>query len=106
MIYETLKLAPLERGNQIAAKPHVAGLYLRQPLIEEPLAALRADIHTLFDLGLITVAPGLKLAVSDKLDGTDYAKLHGNLLRLPTVLADRPSQLALDWHRDAHGGKM
>jgi putative restriction endonuclease len=63
---------------------------------------LRADIHTLFDLGMIRVTPDLKLEVSGKLAGTDYAKLHGKPLRVPAAPGERPSGLALAQHREAH----
>jgi predicted restriction endonuclease len=63
---------------------------------------LRADIHTLFDLGLIRIPPDLLVEVSDQLVKSDYANLKGSKLRLPILAADHPSELALAWHRDAY----
>lgn len=63
---------------------------------------LRADIHTLFDLGLITVSPARTITVSPVLAGTDYAALDGRALKLPASLNDHPSELALAWHRNEH----
>ena len=43
---------------------------------------LRADIHTLFDLHLITVDRDYKIHVSPKVTEKEYQKLHGEKLRL------------------------
>lgn len=60
---------------------------------------LRTDIHTLFDLGLIAIESDTMLVrVSPKLEGTDYEKLNGSLLRQPEHHAHRVSSDALDWH--------
>jgi hypothetical protein len=66
---------------------------------------LRADVHTLFDLGLITVSPTNAIVVAPGLSGTEYATLAGRALRFPKVLADRPSELALAWHRENHAAR-
>lgn len=63
---------------------------------------LRADVHTLFDLGLITVSSEMRIVVSPTLAGTDYAALEGRTLRLPKSPSDRPSDLAFAWHRNEH----
>lgn len=60
---------------------------------------LRADIHTLFDLGLIAIeSEALVVRVSPKLEGTDYGKLDGSPLRQPKQNSHRVSPEALDWH--------
>ncbi|MFI5023221.1 MAG: HNH endonuclease [Alphaproteobacteria bacterium] len=60
---------------------------------------LRADIHTLFDLGLISIEPNRrKIRVSSLLSGSDYAELNGRELAKPKFEADRPSQAALLQH--------
>lgn len=57
---------------------------------------LRADIHTLFDCGLITIDPQTRLVVvADRLLATDYGSLNGKALRVPTTKADAPSVQAL-----------
>lgn len=63
---------------------------------------LRADIHTLLDLGLITIGPAFAIIISDKLTKTEYVTLDGTKLRLPDTAADMPSNQALAWHRTAH----
>ncbi|HEX5182370.1 MAG TPA: HNH endonuclease [Allosphingosinicella sp.] len=63
---------------------------------------LRSDLHTLFDLGLITVSSARTINVSPVLADTDYAALDGQALKLPALFKDYPSELALAWHRDEH----
>ena len=59
---------------------------------------LRADIHTLFDLGLIKVAPcTLKVRVMDPLAGTNYAALDGTVLRTSAALYPSNDALAYKW---------
>ncbi|WP_442503823.1 HNH endonuclease [Marinivivus vitaminiproducens] len=60
---------------------------------------LRADIHTLFDLGLITISSSMTISVSSMLASTEYAALDGSKLQLPLQVGDYPSSLALAWHR-------
>lgn len=57
---------------------------------------LRADIHTLWDLGLIAINPeSMKLWVSPNLVGSEYEKLNNTPPFLPEVLENRPSLEAL-----------
>jgi len=63
---------------------------------------LRADLHTLFDLGLITVSENCEIQVSATLVDTEYRSLHGRVLSMPRSPKDHPSGLALAWHRDEH----
>jgi hypothetical protein len=54
---------------------------------------LRADLHTLFDLGLLRIcAETLKIEIDEKVVDAGYRKLHGSSLRLGRY---RPSKLAL-----------
>lgn len=62
---------------------------------------LRADLHTLFDLGLISFDEHDRLLVAAVLDNSDYANLRGKPLRVPDVTAYRPSKQALAAHRSA-----
>jgi hypothetical protein len=65
---------------------------------------LRADLHTLFDLGLIAIdSATMKVLIHRDLDGTTYSEFAGKLLRLPERLEDRPSKEALDGHRKGCG---
>jgi hypothetical protein len=60
---------------------------------------LRADLHTLFDLGLISIEPNeRKVKVSKQLAGSTYAKLDGKKLLMPKTPAAWPSAAALREH--------
>lgn len=64
---------------------------------------LRKDIHTLFDLGYITVTPDYRIKVSKRIreefdNGKEYYSMDGNPIRLPVVDQYRPSLELLDWH--------
>jgi putative restriction endonuclease len=66
---------------------------------------LREDIHTLFDLGYLTVTPEYKVEVSGKIkeefdNGVEYCKMHGTEIHLPRIEQFRPSQEALTWHNE------
>jgi predicted restriction endonuclease len=64
---------------------------------------LRADIHTLFDIGLIAIDEGFKVLISPNLDRTEYSALRGQVLSIPEDPAARPSVKALQWHREQTG---
>ncbi|RQS32724.1 HNH endonuclease [Burkholderia sp. Bp8990] len=59
---------------------------------------LRADIHTLFDLGLLWVNREMKVEIANALQRTEYGELHGKGLRLPTDPALRPHPEHLERH--------
>jgi hypothetical protein len=60
---------------------------------------LRADIHTLFDLHLITIdSETMEIRVSPELVGTAYESLKGTKLRPPKDRSHRASPEALEWH--------
>lgn len=68
---------------------------------------LRADIHTLFDCGLITInAQTRSVVVADRLLATDYGRLNGKALRTPTIKADAPSAQALACRSEMLGGEV
>ncbi|MBA3596224.1 MAG: HNH endonuclease [Methylibium sp.] len=57
---------------------------------------LRADIHSLFDLGLITIAPDTySVTLAPELIGSEYAALEGQRLSLPADKNFCPSTDAL-----------
>ncbi|MCX4386469.1 HNH endonuclease [Micromonospora peucetia] len=58
---------------------------------------LRADVHNLFDRGLIWIDEQLLVRV--KAEAAHYASWHGEELRLPARPADRPDAAALRAHR-------
>jgi hypothetical protein len=60
---------------------------------------LRADLHTLYDLGLIAIDPiSMEILISPKLRETSYAALAGKKVRLPDHPEHQPSHLALGRH--------
>ena len=66
---------------------------------------LRSDIHTLFDLGYVSVTPRLKFEVSRALkeeysNGQIYYDLSGIEVRLPKANEAAPAREFLEWHHD------
>jgi putative restriction endonuclease len=65
---------------------------------------LRSDFHKLFDAGLVTVEPDLKIRVSGRIrdryfNGKAYYRLHGQTLAaLPQEGMDHPNPEYLRWH--------
>ncbi len=59
---------------------------------------LRSDVHTLFDLHLITATAGFLVAVAPELRGTEYGRYHQQRLRLPNDPAQHPDADALARH--------
>ena len=61
---------------------------------------LRADLHTLFDCGLLHIEPQSRtIFLASKLrESPDYGRLHGRALRLPKKLSLAPSAEALEEH--------
>jgi putative restriction endonuclease len=66
---------------------------------------LRSDLHRLFDLGYVTVTPGLRLEVSARLrseyeNGRTYYPLHGTEVTVPLTTSSRPDPALLSWHNE------
>lgn len=66
---------------------------------------LRSDVHTLFDLGYVTVTPHYELLVSPRLDadwqnGKVYYAVNRNKIALPNDASCWPSLEQLEWHAD------
>ena len=60
---------------------------------------LRADLHAMFDDGLLTVrGEDYRIEVHSELKGTTYESMDGNVLRLPRHAKDHPDRDRLDWH--------
>jgi hypothetical protein len=60
---------------------------------------LRSDLHTLFDLGLIGVAPStFALILSPSLQSGDYARYAGKPISVPKLPSDRADDRALKQH--------
>jgi putative restriction endonuclease len=66
---------------------------------------LRRDIHSLFDLGYVTVTPNLKFEVSRRIreefeNGRHYYELNGQQIIVPDNKSQRPDPGALNWHNE------
>ena len=66
---------------------------------------LRRDIHSLFDVGYVTVTPDHHFEVSGRIKeefeyGRDYYGLHGKSIYVPKNIAQKPDTAALDWHNE------
>jgi hypothetical protein len=60
---------------------------------------LRADIHTLFDLGLLSIDPtNMRVAIAPALRGSQYEVLDGSAVRLPADKVHWPNKEALRKH--------
>lgn len=59
---------------------------------------LRADVHTLFDLGLLWINPAdLRIEISEVLRDSEYVSIEGRSLYIPENEAERPSRPALEF---------
>jgi len=61
---------------------------------------LRADIHTLFDLGLLKIKPDFRVWVSDIVTDHEYRKLNNRRIHRPAQAVERPHPEALQWRWD------
>lgn len=66
---------------------------------------MRRDIHSLFDLGYVTITPELKFEVSRRIreeyeNGRHYYALHGSGIAVPETADRRPDPSALSWHNE------
>ena len=60
---------------------------------------LRADLHNLFDLDLISINPkDFTILVSREIKDSDYRKLHGKKIKMPKSEIKSPSKKALKIH--------
>lgn len=65
---------------------------------------LRADIHTLFDLGKIAISSNdFRIILQRELRESHYANLHGKMLTVPKNTSSWPSRSALDKHKKDSG---
>jgi predicted restriction endonuclease len=65
---------------------------------------LRCDLHTLFDLGKLTIdTRNMTVVLADDLLESSYRILAGRPLRFPAEAGQRPSIEALDLHRRLAG---
>lgn len=62
---------------------------------------LRADVHTLFDLGLLWINEQFTVQVAKNARQSPYDKLHGVQLRTPRAAADQPNARLIEAHARA-----
>ncbi|MDE0280851.1 MAG: HNH endonuclease signature motif containing protein [Gammaproteobacteria bacterium] len=66
---------------------------------------LRADLHTLFDCGLMAIdSEKMTVLVSPKLQNSEYAAFNGTRLRAPENPSQWPNRVALDMQRKSIQG--
>lgn len=65
---------------------------------------LRADVHNLFDLGIITIAPGMTVEVSAEITDGSYRRLAGKKVVAPQGVSKSAFVKALASHRKRHSG--
>lgn len=66
---------------------------------------LRSDVHTLFDKGYLGVDERFRLHVSDRLrkdwgNGREFYDRAGQVINIPSRVADRPARDFVTWHMD------
>lgn len=66
---------------------------------------MRRDIHSLFDLGYVTVTPEMRFEVSKRIreeyeNGRQYYALQGAAVSVPEDVNRRPDQRTLAWHNE------
>jgi putative restriction endonuclease len=64
---------------------------------------MRRDLHALFDRGYLTITPSYRIEVSRRIkeeyeNGRDYYRHHGNVIRTPSGILERPATEFLEWH--------
>jgi putative restriction endonuclease len=68
---------------------------------------LRTDLHTLFDLNLMSIDPDtFTVSVARSITQPEYASLSGLTMRLPRDAALRPSKEAIQWRLDSHRTRL
>jgi putative restriction endonuclease len=92
-----------ERTLPVLQASHIKPYVLSQSHRVSNGLLLRADLHILFDRGLITVTPDYTIRVSAAIreryqGGEHYYLLHGRRLVVPPALDDRPDRDLLQWH--------
>jgi len=67
---------------------------------------LRADLHTLFDLGLLSIKPDDRTVRLDaSLQDSEYWEFEGRVVRPPALVGDTPAQDCLDYAWSERGTK-
>lgn len=92
-VAEVLQAAHIEPYDGLRSNAVINGLLLR------------ADVHNLFDLGMISVNASMRVSLHISLRRSkEYGSLHGKKLRLPSDQADCPDPRKLALHRSVIAG--
>ena len=95
-----------ERTLPVLQAAHIRPFSKEGPNLVSNGLCLRADMHLLFDQGLLTVTPEYRVEVSPKIkeryeNGRDYYAHHGQELQvLPASAEDLPAPEFLSWHNE------
>jgi putative restriction endonuclease len=93
-----------EKTLPVLEAAHIKPYALNGPHATNNGLLLRSDLHTLFDLGYMTITPDYHVEISNRIkkefeNGRDYYKLHGNkLITIPHMPSDKPYSEYLEWH--------
>jgi len=93
-----------ERTLPVLEAAHIKPYARSGPNLVRNGLLLRSDLHKLFDIGLLTVTPDLRVEVSKRIkeeyeNGHEYYAHHGRPLAvLPPGLNERPARELLEWH--------
>ncbi len=93
-----------EKTLPVLEAAHILPFANEGPNVTSNGLLLRSDLHTLFDLGYLTVTPELNVEVSRTIkerfkNGKNYYSLHGRRLAvIPESEIERPNRTYLEWH--------
>lgn len=90
------------RMQHVLQAAHIRGVRKGGVHVVENSLLLRADLHNLFDLGLLTIGPKLTVEIDPKVDDPEYRTLHGQRVRAPRGVAINDWKRSLAEHRRAH----
>lgn len=104
--YDTACAVTGEHSLPVVDAAHIRPYAAGGPHLVSNGLALRTDLHRLFDLGYVTVAPDGVFHVSGRLrddwaNGRSYYALDGTRTHRPGDPVDRPDPAALSWHNEA-----
>jgi putative restriction endonuclease len=104
--YERRCAITSERTLPALDAAHIKSFSENGPLTVNNGILLRRDLHALFDRGYITITPSYNLEISPKIkeefeNGKEYYKFHGEIIRVPANITDRPGTDFLKWHNES-----
>jgi len=94
-----------ERALPVLEAAHIKPFSESGPHMVQNGLLLRSDLHRLFDKGYMTLTTKLDIEVSRRIkeefdNGEYYYTLHGNKIRHPAHLDDRPEKEFIEWHNE------